>query len=137
MLAKRIALAVVVLAVAGIIAAKVSSRAGTPPVAPAAVGLDAAASTDRPSVVLVADMREADTECGCGQIIRRVRAAKAHGVAVKEVAPDDGRRYGVTVVPTVVFLDPQGQVVARREGESSETMAAVAADLARLEGARR
>ncbi|MCM2334096.1 MAG: hypothetical protein NDI82_09110 [Anaeromyxobacteraceae bacterium] len=85
-------------------------------------------------------MREADTECGCGQIIRRVRAAKAHGVVVKEVAPDDaeaGRRYGVTVVPTVVFFDPQGQVVARREGESSETMAAVAADLVRLEEARR
>ena len=140
MIAKRIALAVVVLAVAGIIAAKVGSRAGTPPVAPAAGVLRAAASVDRPSVILVADMREADTECGCGQIIRRVQAAKAHGIDVKVVAPDDaeaGRRYGVTVVPTVVFLDSQGQVVARREGESSETLAAVTADLARLEEARR
>ena len=140
MLAKRIALAVVVLAVAGIIAVKVGSRAGSPPVAPAGADLHAAASTDRPSVVLVADMREADTECGCGQIIRRVQAAKARGVVVKEVAPDDaeaGRRYGVTVVPSVVFLDPQGQVVARREGESSETMAAVSADLSRLEETRR
>ena len=140
MLAKRIALAVVVLAAAGIIAVKVGSRAGDPPVAPAAGVSPAAASAGRPSVVLVADMREADTECGCGQIIRRVRAAKTHGVVVQEVAPDDaeaGRRYGVTVVPTVVFLDPRGQVVARREGESDETMAAVAADLASLEEARR
>lgn len=140
MIAKRIALAVVVLAVAGIIAVKVGSRAGTPPAAPAAGGLHAAAPASRASVVLVADMREADTECGCGQIIRRVRAAKAHGVVVREVAPDDaeaGRRYGVTVVPTVVFLDPQGQVVARREGESSETMAALSADLAKLEEAPR
>jgi catechol 2,3-dioxygenase-like lactoylglutathione lyase family enzyme len=139
MLAKQFSLAVVVLAVGGIIAVKVGSRAGSPPAGPAGGGLPPA-STDRPSVVLVADMREADTECGCGQIIRRVQAAKAHGVVVKEVAPDDteaGRRYGVTVVPTVVFLDPKGHVIARREGESSETMAAVAADLARLEEARR
>ena len=139
MLLKRIALAAVVLAVAGIVAVKVGSRAGSPPSPPAAA-VQAAPSTDRPSVVLVADLREADTECGCGRIIRRVRAARAHGVVVQEVAPDDaeaGRRYGVTVVPTVVFLDPQGQVVARREGESSETMAAVSADLARLEEARR
>jgi hypothetical protein len=140
MLAQRIALAVVVLAVAGTIAVKVGSLAGAPPAAPAAGGLTAAVPPARPSVVLVADMREADTECGCGQIIRRVRAAKAHGVVVKEVAPDDaeaGRRYGVTVVPTVVFLDPKGQVISRREGESSETMAAVAADLVRLEEAHR
>lgn len=140
MIAKRIALGVVVLAVAGIIAAKVGSRAGSPPASLAPVGSQAELAPGRPSVVLVADMREADTECGCGQIIRRVRAAKAHGVIVKEVAPDDaeaGRRYGVTVAPTVVFLDQQGQVVARREGESDETMAAVAADLARLEEARR
>lgn len=139
MLAKRIALAVVVLAVAGIIAVKVGSPAGAPPT-PVAASVQAAPSTDHPSVVLVADMREADTACGCGQIIRRVQAAKAHGVVVKEVAPDDaeaGRRYGVTVVPTVVFLDPQGQVISRREGESSETMAAVSADLARLEEPRR
>ena len=140
MIAKRIALALVVLAVVGIIAVKAGSRAESPPAGPAGGEIHAAAQAGRPAVVLVADMREADTECGCGQIIRRVRAAKAHGVVVKEVAPDDaeaGRRYGVTVVPTVVFLDPQGHVVARREGESSETMAAVAADLARLEETRR
>ncbi len=139
MLAKRIALAVVVLAVAGIVGVKFASRSGGPLPAPAASGTPAATAS-RPSVVLVADMREANDDCGCGQIIRRVQAAKAHGVEVKEVAPGDaeaGRRYGVTVVPTVVFLDPQGQVVARREGESGETLAAVSADLARLEGAAR
>lgn len=140
MVAKRIALAVVVLAVAGIIAVKVGSRTGAPPAPPASTSAQVEASAPRPSVVLVADMREADTECGCGQIIRRVRAAKARGVVVTEVAPDDpaaGRRYGVTVVPSVVFLGPKGQVIARREGESSETMAAVETDLARLEESRR
>lgn len=130
MTAKRIALALVVLAVIAIVAAKASSRgaAGT------------AATMTRPSVVLVADAREADSECGCGQIIRRVRAAKAHGIAVEEVAPNDidaARRYGVTVVPAVIFLDAAGQVTARREGESPEILAAVSADLSRLEGARR
>lgn len=141
MVAKRIALAVVVVAVAGLIALKVSSRTRpTPASAAAAAPAAPAVSARPPAVVLVADPREADTECGCGKIIRRVRAAKAQGVAVEELAPDDadaGRRYGVTIVPSVLFLGPDGQVVARREGESEAVLAAVSADLAKLEGARR
>ncbi len=141
MLTKRIALVVVALAIVGIVAVKMSAR---PPAAPtpapavtsAAVVPAAVIPSVRPSVVLVADPREADAQCPCGEIIRRVRAAKAHGVAVEELAPDSpdaGRRYGVTVTPTVLFLDASGQVISRREGESSEILAEITADLAKLE----
>lgn len=141
MVGKRIALAVVVVAVIGVIAVKRSSRMTATPVATAAAAPAAAAvSARRPAVVLVADAREANSECGCGKIIRRVRVAKAQGVAVEELAADDadvGRKYGVTVVPSVVFLGPDGQVLARHEGESEATLSAISADLAKLEGARR
>ncbi len=139
MLAKRIALVVVALAVVGIVAVKVSARrtaAPAPRVSSVAAVAAAVVSATRLSVVLVADPREADAQCPCGEIIRRVRAAKAHGVAVEELAPDSpdaGRRYGVTITPTVLFLDTSGQVISRREGESSEILAAVSADLAKLE----
>jgi len=43
----------------------------------------------------------------------------------------------VTVAPTVLFLASDGRVVARREGESTETLAAISADLGVLEKARR
>ncbi len=139
-MAKRIALAVVLLAAAAIIAFKVSSRTTTTQAPGAAPATAASVRPNHPAVVLVADSREADTDCGCGRIIRRVRAAKTHGVTVEELAPGDadaGRKYGVTVVPSVVFLGPDGQIVARREGESEATLVAVSADLAKLEGARR
>jgi len=97
------------------------------------------ASARGPAVVLVADVREAESDCGCGEIIRRVRSAKARGVSVAELAPDDGavHRYGVTVAPTVVFLGPTGEVVSRREGEGPETIARISAELDRLEGGDR
>ncbi len=135
MIAKRTALAVVVLAIAGIVAFK-----ATRSTSPTPTGKSAVASASRPAVVLVADGREADSDCGCGRIIRRVRAAKTAGIAVEEFGPDDAgaaRRYGVAVVPTVLILDGNGKVIARREGESSEALAAISADLAKLEGARR
>jgi hypothetical protein len=92
-----------------------------------------------PSVVLVADLREADSECGCGQVIRRVREAKARGVNVQEIGPTDpaAAPYGVTVAPTVLVLGADGRVVTRREGESSDVLAAISADLSRLEGQKR
>ncbi len=89
----------------------------------------------RGSVVLVADLREANEDCPCGEIIRAVRAAKSRGVAVREVGPGDTsvtKQYGVTVVPTVIVLDTNGKVVERHEGESSETLAAIKASLERL-----
>jgi hypothetical protein len=131
MSAKTLAVAAVVLAASAIVAVKVK-RHGQ---AEAAVG----ARETIPSVVLVADPREADAECGCGQIIRRVREAKARGLDVLELGPADpgAAHYGVTVVPTVLVLGADGRVVARREGESSETLATIAADLASLEGRSR
>ena len=94
-----------------------------------------AKAAERGSVVLVADLGEADADCPCGEIIRAVRAAKARGVAVREVAPTDtavAKQYGVTVAPTVLILDGAGNVVERHEGESSETVAAIKTSLKRL-----
>lgn len=98
----------------------------------------AAAVTARdasPTVVLVADPREADSDCGCGRIIRRVRDAKARGVNVQEIGPADpaAARYGVTVAPAVLILDAAGRILARREGEAGDALALISADLARLE----
>ncbi len=140
---KKIGLALVALAVIGIVAVKARSGSSTSAPVPAAVRdavQPASATATGPSVVMVADPREADMQCPCGEIIRRVRAAKAQGVAVDELAPDNAdaaRRYGVTVVPTVVFLDPGGKVLARHEGESSESLAAITAGLAKLEAGKR
>lgn len=140
---RKIGLAAVVLAVIGLIAVKTrsgSSASGPSPTVVTAPAQPASATAAGPAIVLIADPREADAQCPCGEIIRRVRAARASGIAVDEFAPDDaaaGRKYGVTVVPTVVFLEPGGKVVARHEGESSEILAAITAGIANLEGARR
>ena len=88
------------------------------------------------SVLLFADPAEAEDACGCGQIIRLVREAAGRGVAVREVAPGSDlslqREYRVTVAPTVLFLDSTGRVVARHEGEASETIEAIRSGLDRL-----
>lgn len=129
--AKTLGAVAVVLAAAALIGVKAARRR------PAEAAVTARALS--PSVVLVADSREADSECGCGQIIRRVREAKARGVDVQEVGPADpaAARYGVTVAPTVLILGADGRVVARREGEASDALAAISADLAQLEGQKR
>ncbi len=130
----RILAAITVVAAAGAVIAVKAARQRP---AEAAVA-PAAPSRSTPSVVLVADLREADSDCGCGEIIRRVREAKARGVDVRELGPSDpaASQYGVTVAPTVLVLGSDGRVTARREGESSEVLAAISADLARLEGQR-
>lgn len=129
--AKTLAVTAVVVAAGAIVAAKTMRQR------PAEAAATARSIT--PSVVLVADPREADSECGCGQIIRRVREAKARGVDVLELGPADpgAARYAVAVVPTVLVLSADGRVVARREGESSEALAAITADLAALESSKR
>ena len=131
MSAKTLAVAAVVAAAGAIVAVKMTRHRPD--------DTAAAARAATPSVVLVADPREADSDCGCGRIIRRVREAKARGVAVEEIGPGDSAafRYGVAVVPTVLMLNAEGRVVARREGESSETLAAIGADLAALESQKR
>lgn len=90
-----------------------------------------------PRVLLVADLSEADSEGdACAEIIRSVRAARARGITVQELKPDTKsdllRRYRVLVVPTVLILDPNGNVVARFEGESRQTATAVQTQLQEL-----
>ena len=129
--AKTLGVIAVMLAAGAIIAAKAARQR------PAEAAVVARGAS--PSVILVADPREADSECGCGQIIRRVREAKVRGVDVQEISPADpgAARYAVTVAPTVLILGADGHVVVRREGESSDVLSAVSVDLAALEGKKR
>ncbi len=120
----------VLLAAAGIIAVKQLAPAsgGSPPTGP---------GSPTPAVVLFADPAEAESACGCGEIIRFVRAAASRGVPVREVPPADtetNRAYRVTVSPTVVFLDPHGTIVSRFEGEGAQTIEAIRASLDKLAG---
>ena len=99
---------------------------------------DAASATAFPRVLLVADLREAD-DAGdpCAQIIHDVRAARARGVAVEELSSDSKSellaRYHVLTAPTVLILDPKGQVVSRYEGEGKQTVAALHSQLDQLQ----
>ena len=96
----------------------------------------APATQPGPSVLLVADLGEAEESCGCGEIIRLVRHAEKHGVRIREVAPGAAleleRQYRVTVAPTVLFLDGAGHEVARHEGESPAVVDSIRAGLDRL-----
>jgi hypothetical protein len=87
-------------------------------------------------VLLVADLEEAGTDDPCAEIIRLVRAAGQRGVRVREIPSGETdpviRKYRVTVEPTVLVLDSSGGVLARHEGESRQTIAAIRSDLDRL-----
>ncbi len=98
-------------------------------------------NSPHPTVLLFADLSEAETSDGCGQIIRLVRAAASRGVPVREVAPGQDaaltRTYRVTVNPTVLILDAGGRVVVRHEGEASAVIEAIRAGLDRQPGTRK
>lgn len=93
-----------------------------------------------PRVLLFADPREAEATCGCGLIFHAVREAAASGLATREVDPERElelvAQHRVTVEPTVIFLDEEGHETSRWEGEAGETIAAIEAELARLNGER-
>ncbi len=95
------------------------------------------ASFGTPSVLLVADLNEAE-EAGdrCGEIIRAVRAAGKRGVKVEELMLNSASellaRYRVVSAPTVVILDKDGREAARYEEE--KTVQAIEAHLATLGG---
>jgi predicted RNA methylase len=93
--------------------------------APSASTVAAAATT----VVLIADLSEAGAPCGCGQIIRAVRAAGARGVPTKEIDPEKqptlAAPYRALVTPTVLLLDGAGKELRRFEGEGSDVLAAM------------
>ena len=89
-----------------------------------------------PTVLLVADLSEADSADACAEIIHSVRAARERGVQVQELNPDSKsemlHRYRVLTIPTVLILDKSGQVVSRFEGEDGQTVTAVRSQLAQL-----
>lgn len=133
MIIQRIGLVAVAVVASGIVAYK-ASRSTAVETNDAA---QAAQVTAKPIVLLFADLREADADEPCGEIIRAVRSAGQRGVQVREVPPADAdteRRYGVTVAPTVLFLDEQGAVAARFEGEGREVVDGIKANLAKLTG---
>ena len=125
-----IGLAVVLLAVVGVLIMK--QRAHQTSVVPAA-------NVQRPTVLLVADLREA-SESGdaCAEIIHAVREATKRGVRVQELMPDSSsdlvRRHHVLTTPTVLILGEDGRELGRFEGESRATVNAVRSRLAMLAG---
>ncbi|UCF69046.1 MAG: hypothetical protein JSV80_07120 [Acidobacteriota bacterium] len=79
-------------------------------------------------VLLFADPREADSPCGCGEMIRMVRAAgERQGIVVEEFDPareeEQVERHQVRVSPTVIISGPEGEEQARFEGESADAVA--------------
>lgn len=127
-----IAALAVLLVAGGIVAWREAHRSK----AAAASAVPAAA----PRVVLFVDLSEVDEQEGCGAIIRAVRDARKRGVATEEVdARDPGdraKRYRLLVAPAVVVLDPSGRELKRLEGESSDTIRAIRAELDRLTPSR-
>ena len=106
--------------------------------APVGSAVPAAVAT---TVVLVADLGEADEKCGCGEIIQAVRAAAKRGVNTKEIdtrtSKDDAKKYRVLVVPSVVFLDASGNELRRYEGESGDGIKKLKADLDSVASAKK
>lgn len=124
---KWIGLGLVVLLAGGVVAVKQSERS---PVA------NAAMSESRPQILLLTDMNEAGGEDNCAKIIKAVQMAGERRVRVTILEPGASspllERYRVLVNPTVLVLAPDGEVVARFEGESSATVAAIEARLAQV-----
>ena len=96
-------------------------------------------STGVPSVLLVADLREAE-EAGdrCADMIKMVRNVKTRGVKVEELMPESTspliKEYHVVVIPTVILIGKDGHETDRFEGEGVDTVAALAAKLDTLNG---
>jgi len=87
-------------------------------------------------IVLVADLREADEECPCGEIIRAVRAAHSKGIATQEIdsrkTPQLLKQYRVLTAPTVLVMNAEGKEITRFEGEDKNTAAAIKTYLDRM-----
>ena len=98
-----------------------------------------ASSASAPQVILVADLNEAGGEDACAKIIEAVQSARSRKVRTMVLGPDDNPallgRYHVLTIPTVLFLDLDGNVTQRFEGESAEVVTAIQDRLAKLPGA--
>lgn len=120
-------LAAVIVAVAAILAYKLSISQRT----------QAAVTSTVPRVLLVADLREADSPHDrCAEIIHLVRETGARGIAVRELNSDSKSellaRYHVLVAPTVLILNRDGQVLSRFQGEEPATVRALQDRLSQL-----
>lgn len=129
-------LIVVVVAVAVVLGVKYRQQR-QPSSGPAGRGI-AATTPARASVLLFADLREAEGDDRCALIIRTVRSARQRGVAVTEYdagsSPEVRKKYRVVVDPTVILLDVNGREIARHQGEDARTIAAIRADIERVGG---
>jgi hypothetical protein len=101
---------------------------------------DSALASSETRVLLFADPREAESSCGCGQIIRMVRGVDAPGVvAVQEFDPrrdpEALRIHSVKMAPTVIIAGGNGVEQARFEGESPEVIAGLREALAAVTSA--
>jgi tetrahydromethanopterin S-methyltransferase subunit A len=96
-------------------------------------------SASAPQVILVADLNEAGGEDACAKIIEAVQSARSRKVRTMVLGLDDNPallgHYHVVTIPTVLFLDPDGNVIQRFEGESAEVVTAIQDRLAKLPGA--
>lgn len=91
------------------------------------------------SVLLFADPREANAECGCAEVIRLARnTGGVPGVFFREFDTRKGaaaaKRYGVRVSPTVIIADADDAETNRFEGESGDVIARLRAALNSLRG---
>lgn len=95
-----------------------------------------------PAVVLIADLREADSpKDTCAQIIQVVREARSRGVRVAELMPNSDsallKNHRVVVAPTVLVLDRDGRELSRFEGESIATLEAIRTRLNQIQSDNR
>ncbi len=95
-----------------------------------------------PAVILVADLREADSPNDtCARIIQAVRDARNKGVSVTELMPNSDssllKKHAVVVAPTVLILGKEGEELSRFEGESAATLNAIRAALNQLQNEKR
>lgn len=100
---------------------------------------DAKQEIAAPSVVLVADLREADSPHDtCAEIIRAVREARSRGIRVAELMPNSDsallKSHPIVVAPTVLILDKNGRELSRFEGESVSTLNAIRTRLNQIQG---
>ena len=95
-----------------------------------------------PQVVLIADLREADsTNDTCAAIIHVVREARDRGIRVAELMPNSDsvllKNHRVVVTPTVLVLNRDGLELNRFEGESAATLDAIRTRLKQIQSDNR
>ena len=97
---------------------------------------DSATPAAKPRVVLFADLSEENEEAGCGAIIRAVRDVAKRGVATEEIDArepgDDAKKYRLLIAPAIIIFNADGREQRRFEGEASDTVRAIAAELRRV-----